>query len=131
MVIKNYPDGSYGELPISQCCKVWSEFWVESQYIFSYVEEILGNNSNRWAVRQTGVYHRHTSNGIGNLWIFLHPKPKSALQTRLEACARDWEERKGSFDDWELTHILVLSSYFDDWRWYLKNLSADVERMVS
>lgn len=83
-----------------------------------------------WAIRQTGVYHRHVPNGSGNLWILLHPRPDSTIQARLEECAFEWEGRNGSLDEWEMTHILILSSYFDDWRWYLKSLSAEVELLV-
>lgn len=112
---------------------VWHLLNIETeiQYRVSYVEETAGHGGREWAIRQMGVYHRHVPGGSGNIWILLHPKQKSIVQTRLEDCALEWDERKGSFDDWELTHILVLSSYFDDWRWYLKSLSAEVERIVS
>ncbi|KAF8859385.1 hypothetical protein BDZ45DRAFT_361920 [Acephala macrosclerotiorum] len=113
-IVKNHPDGSY-----------------EIQYRVSYVEETVGHGGKEWAIRQMGVYHRHVPGRSGNIWILLHPKPGSTAQTRLENCAVEWDERKGSFDDWELTHILVLSSYFDDWRWYLKSLSAEAGRIAS
>ncbi|KAE8450330.1 hypothetical protein EG329_006758 [Mollisiaceae sp. DMI_Dod_QoI] len=112
LVVKNHPDGSY-----------------EMQYRLSYSEEV-GNNKNVRAIRQTGVYHRHVPNGSGNIWILLHPRPESVVQTRLDSCALEWERRNGSLDEWELTHILILSSYFGDWRWYIKSLSAEVERIA-
>ncbi|PMD57524.1 uncharacterized protein K444DRAFT_644408 [Hyaloscypha bicolor E] len=114
MITKNNPDGSY-----------------EVQYRLSYVEEVIGNSSSSWAIRQTGIYHRHVPNGPGSIWIFLHPRPNSTLQQRIEACALEWDHSGGSFDDWELSHILALSSYFGDWRWYLKTLSADTEHIAS
>ncbi|KUJ23542.1 uncharacterized protein LY89DRAFT_185482 [Mollisia scopiformis] len=112
--IKNFPDGSY-----------------EIQYRFSYAEEIVGKSSSTWAIRQTGVYHRHVPNGSGNIWILLHPRPDSTVHTRLQDCALEWEGRSGSLDEWEMTHILILSSYFDDWRWYLKYLNGEVELMAA
>jgi len=114
MIVKNRSDGSY-----------------ELQYRFSYVEEVVGNSTSSWAIRQTGVYHRLFPNGPGNVWIFLHPRPNSTLQKRLEECALQWDRTGGSFQEWEFSHILALSSYFSDWRWYLKSLSAEIERIAS
>jgi hypothetical protein len=102
----------------------------ELQYRFSYVEEVVGSTTSSWAIRQTGVYHRHVPHGPGSLWILLHPRPNSTLQTRLENCALEWDRKKGADDDWELAHILILSSYFADWRGYLKSLSAEIESIV-
>lgn len=104
---------------------------LEVSYRFSYVEEVVGKDKNSWAIRQTGVYHRYVPNGSGNVWILLHPRPESVIHTRLVQCALDWDKRRGLLEEWELTHILVFSSYFDDWRWYLKSLIAEVERVVS
>jgi hypothetical protein len=79
----------------------------EIQYRFSYVEEVVGSTTSSWAIRQTGVYHRYVPHGPGSLWVFLHPRPNSTLQTRLENCALEWDRKKGSDDDWELAHILI------------------------
>ncbi|KAH8592626.1 hypothetical protein B0O99DRAFT_653773 [Bisporella sp. PMI_857] len=111
MILKHHPDGSY-----------------EMQYRYSYVEEVAGS-SNPWAIRQTGIYHRYVPNGLGNLWIFLHPRQNSTLQKRLEDAALVWEQTKSSRKHWEDVHVLVLSSYFGDWRWYLRSLSAEIERI--
>jgi hypothetical protein len=100
---------------------------IEMQYRISYVEEVPGG----FATRQTGVYHHFVPNGPGSLWIFLNPRPRSILQTRLEKVARDAHTREISDQEWELMHLLVLSSYLGDWRWYLKSLSAEIERIVS
>jgi hypothetical protein len=100
------------------------------QYRISYVEEVIGPSTSSWALRQTGVYHRHGPNGSGNLWIFLHPRPHSTIQTRLESCVKSWDQTEGPHEGLELVNLLVLSSYFGDWRWYLKSLSAEIERIV-
>ncbi len=130
MIIKHKLDGSYGKSPPVLQKLHFLTLKIEMQYRLSYVEEVPGNSSHPWAIRQTGVYHHHVPNGSGSLWIFLHPRPNSSLQQRLEACALEWDRSEGSIDDWELTHILTLSSYFGDWRWYLKSLSADIEHIV-
>lgn len=95
------------------------------QYRLSYVEEVPGG----FATRQTGIFHRFVPNGPGSLWIFLNPRPKSTLQTRLERVVR--EPGRNSSQEWELIHLLALSSYLGDWRWYIKSLSGDIEHTVS
>lgn len=100
------------------------------QYRYSYIEEVSGS-SNPWAIRQTGIYHRYVPRGPGSLWIFLHPRPNSTLYKRLEDAVIAWEQTGHARKCWEDAHILVLSSYFGDWRWYLQSLSAEAERIVS
>lgn len=107
--------------------KALTNFTSEMQYRLSYVEEVPGG----FATRQTGVFHRFVPNGPGNLWIFLNPRPKSTLQARLENVVRETDTGRTSRQEWELTHLLVLSSYLGDWRWYLKSLSAEIEHIVS
>jgi hypothetical protein len=101
------------------------------QYRLSYVEEVQGGHAKSWPTRQTAVYHRFVPNGPGSLWIFLHPRPKSTLQNRLESVVLESETGRSSHQEWEATHLLVLSSYLGDWRWYCKSLSAEIERIVS
>jgi hypothetical protein len=97
------------------------------QYRLSYVEEVPGG----FAIRQTGVFHRFVPSGRGNLWIFLNPRPRSTLQVRLEAVVQESEIGGNSSPKWEMIHLLILSSYMCDWRWYLKSLSAEIQHIVS
>jgi hypothetical protein len=96
------------------------------QYRFNYVEQA----GKSWATRQIGVYNRRTRNGKGDLWIFLHPKNDSVVQKRLEAAAATHSSSVSHQIDWNLVHLLVLSSYFGDWRWFVKSLSVEIERLV-
>ncbi|KAG0651758.1 hypothetical protein D0Z07_1903 [Hyphodiscus hymeniophilus] len=111
MTVKHHSKGSY-----------------EMQYRLSYVEEIQGAGL---ATRQTGVFHRFVPDGRGSLWIFLNPRPNSNLQTRLGSVVRNSKIGRACSEEWELVHLLVLSSYLGDWRWYLKSLSAEIERIAS
>ncbi|KAH6679448.1 hypothetical protein B0J14DRAFT_297870 [Halenospora varia] len=101
------------------------------QYRLSYVEEVKKASNISWAIRQTGVYHRHMPTGPGSLWIFLHPRPNSTLQTRLEKSIKEWSRKQRSLIELQLVHLIPLSSYIGDWRWYLKNLSAEIETFAS
>jgi hypothetical protein len=120
--------GKTSEATGSLIFKQKSDGVVEMQYRFSYVEQA----GNSWATRQIGVYHRRESKGSGpaNLWIFLHPKNNSVVQKRLEAALSMWSNSSSRSANWDLMHLLVLSSYFGDWRWYLKSLSGEIEYLA-
>ncbi len=104
---------------------------LELQYRLSYVEESIRPNSKSWVIRQMGVYHHYYPETDSNLWIFIHPRPNSPAQRRLEDAIRRWEQLKSGHQSWHLTHLLLISTYFNDWRWYLKSLSAEIEQIVS
>jgi hypothetical protein len=78
-----------------------------------------------------GVYHRFFPDSGRSVWIFLHPKPDSLVQRRLEIAITRWEQSGALTESWHLMHALVLSSYINDWRWYLKSLTAQTETIVS
>jgi hypothetical protein len=102
---------------------------VEMQYRFNYVEQA----GSSWATRQVGIYHRRepSGSGLSNLWIFLHPRNNSVMQKRLEAAVSSWETSGAQSANWDLTHLLALSSYFGDWRWFLKSLSGEIEHLAN
>jgi hypothetical protein len=104
----------------------WLTKTIEMQYRFNYVEQA----GKSWATRQIGVFHRRARDGKGDLWIFLHPKNDSVVQKRLEAAVATWSSSASSQGNWPLIHLLVLSSYFGDWRWFLKGLSGEIEHLV-
>lgn len=117
------------QLPLAFSIK--TESALEMQYRLSYVEEDVRTSSRSWVIRQMGVYHHYNPNSDCSLWILINPKPNSLLQRRLEAATIRWQRATASQGSWHLTHLLVLSSYFNNWRWYLRNLGADIEHIVS
>lgn len=133
MVFKTKSDGSHGSFVLisPKSPNPTTKPVIEMQYRLSYVEEHTRPNSKSWVIRQMGVYHRFYPGSGRSLWIFLHPKPDSLVQRRLETAITQWEQSRASLKSWYLVHILVLSSYFNDWRWYLKSLSAQIENIVS
>ncbi len=57
--------------------------------------------------------------------------PNSRVQQRLDEAAVNggWDEN--SSIDWHQLHLLVISSYINNWRWYLNDLSDDIGESVS
>ena len=103
----------------------------DMSYLLRYAEQDLSEDP--WRIRQTGVYHRYSmpSDVGSDLWIFLHPKKNSKFEESLKSlrdpnkCSGNWPQDRPELD------FLLLSSYFGNWRWYLRDLSAKYEAIVS
>ena len=104
---------------------------LDMSYLLRYAEQDFSEDP--WRIRQTGVYHRNSmDSGAGSdLWIFLHPKKNS----RFRECLKILENPQESSEKWPQSRrdldFLLLSSYFGNWRWYLGDLSAKYEAIVS
>jgi hypothetical protein len=106
------------------------EITIDMCYLLVHVEESKGKQRVSWPIRQTAVFHRFVPNSEGSLWIFINPMPNSVLQQRLERTVVHGELLSCSRDLQHL-HLLVLSSYIENWRWYLKALNEEFTEIVS
>jgi hypothetical protein len=101
-------------------------------YQFWYVEKNNRGHGDPWSVRQTGVYHRFSTryaNETENLWVVLHPMLNSKAQTRLSAVARDLTANDMVIDPLRF-HVLIMSSYIDNWRWCLHDTKRRYTKLV-
>jgi hypothetical protein len=98
------------------------------------VEKNNYNELNPWSRRHTGVYHHHDVEKNFDLFILLQSIANSTAEARLLDIVR-----KGKEDKEELTrmcnnpyrmHLLLASSYFLNWRWYLRKLAKDFNERV-
>lgn len=100
-------------------------------YQLRYVELNHRGRSNRWSERQVGVYHQLRDGE--NTLILLHATPNSRLQSRIMSASDVQlaktckQSRRGPVD----IHILVFSTYLDEWRWYLDDIGATCKDLVS
>lgn len=105
-------------------------------YQFWYVERNNRKHGSPWSVRQTGVYHRFSEIikqgdvSAENLWLLLHPMRNSKAQTRLGVAADKVNAREMALDPLRL-HVLIMSSYIDNWRWYLHDIKRQYLELVS
>lgn len=96
-------------------------------YQINYVEENLRDGKDPWSFRHTGIYHHHASDF--DLYVLLHPNQHSVVETRLfqilgiESSTVSHHTRPLDFSQgpYQL-HLLLLSSFFDNWRWYFQYL---------
>ena len=98
------------------------EYIIELSYRFNYVEEVKRRDP--WTFRHTAVYHKHRADT--DIILILHPSPttKSRLDSRilgLEAAdQRNQPLIRSILQNPYHLHSLVLSSYLENWRWYMK-----------
>lgn len=102
-------------------------------YNLRYVERNnrKGLGKNPWSVRQTGVYHQYSPQDDAHFWILLHPKNDSKVQIAIQKAARQYSRTNAMLSNAAFMHLLILSSYVDNWRWYMKDLCSDFTKMVS
>lgn len=87
-------------------------------YLFRYIEK----RGYSWRMRQTGMYHSYSRAANNNLWIILHPKENSEFQTRLVGLANQLGSVQTLVAQPHRVHALLFSSYFDNFRWWLKEI---------
>ena len=102
----------------------------EMMYTFKYVERNGRAQGNNWSIRQTTVYYQRTTEGA-DFWIILHPKPESVFQRRLEKLFSDVQSTASVRLNPATVHLLLFSSYMENWRWYLSQLSETFIDAVS
>lgn len=103
----------------------------------NYVEENFRKMINPWSFRHTGIYHHHSPQL--DLFIILHPNEGSVLDTRLcewlgvFPVTSDVSSLQGISSlrrEPNALHLFVLSSFLDNWRWYLRHLGERFSEMV-
>jgi len=102
-------------------------------YLFRYPEQDFEHSP--WRVRQTGVYHQFSTSPEAqpDLWILIHPKSTSVfMQAVTNVHLNPSIDNESSPQYWNGIDLdsLLFSSYFSNWRWYLKDLSVEYDAIV-
>ncbi|GFF98939.1 isoform 2 of receptor-interacting serine/threonine-protein kinase 4 [Aspergillus udagawae] len=101
----------------------------DMQYLFTYAEDDNRGGIASWRIRQVCIFHRYDPSGWGNLWILIHAKPQSNLQGRMEQILST--DPAALLGRWFSMHLLVLSTYLGNWRWYIRTLGDEIEKTVN
>ena len=105
------------------------------QYLLTYVELAEGareSDVRYWTTRQVGLYQHYSRDDDCGFCILLQPQKRSAVQGGVDHLKTD--EEKKSKDCIKLlldVHLIVLSSYFQNWQSYLTALNSNFEEIVS
>ncbi|KAI9737189.1 MAG: hypothetical protein M1834_000782 [Cirrosporium novae-zelandiae] len=94
---------------------------LEIAYLFKYPEQnqYPEEDGDPWSIRQTGVYHQLDTKAMKNIWIIIHPKKDAAARMQLDNCLKSPSESIEISRHPFLVHILLISTYVDNWRWYM------------
>ncbi|KAF7596890.1 hypothetical protein BBP40_011935 [Aspergillus hancockii] len=111
MTVRHRDDGSY-----------------DLQYLFAYAEDYTSQGKVSWTIRQSCIFHRYNPAGTGDLWIFLHAKPRSKMQQQIEAEVTT--HTAGVPKTWFSMHLRALSAYMGNWRWCIRSLGEEIEKTV-
>ena len=125
-------DGSHSKAK-SLSCGIFAYQPQDLTYQIRYSEENHRSQDSPWSVRQTGVYHHHSSTKKFDLFIFLHPLNESVLEKRLLDFGRPRTDARGLTsickNPYRL-HILPFASYVENWRWYFRFLGDEFQDKV-
>ena len=137
---------------VRQMCPIWSHMMAHAvsqkrrisvvcaadkskdlSYQVRYTEENHRCRETPWSVRQTGVYHHHSSTQSFDLFMLLHPLAESVLETQLIEFAntQSYQSELESICSNPYTlHILPFALYTGNWRWYFRSLGEDFDNKV-
>ena len=114
-------------LSIARCL-----LFAEMAFVLKYPENNgRTDGADPWSIRQTGVYQSFDVTTKTSVWILINPRQNTAADNRLKdlLCSRDkfptMEGRK------PLVGLMVLSTYFGNWRTYMAFYEKEELRMVS
>ena len=94
----------------------------ELAYQIRYVEMNLRKGPNPWSLRHTGVYHRLRSAQEVDTVVFLHPVSAPRFEGVIAELQHDHTLRQRLCQDPVLLHRQLFACYFDQWRWYIRDL---------
>lgn len=79
-----------------------------------------------WTVRQTAVYQKFDAKQNQNVWVFIGASTDTALlvQKHLECSSRGPESHPF------LLHSIIMDNSVANWRWYILDLTKQVQDMV-
>lgn len=109
------------EYHITYVMLIWHLSSLEMMYLYKYAERNQRSQGNPWSIRQTIVYQQISREG-SHVWIVLHPRVSSVFHTRLQNLLTQPENVKILCKNPGNLHVLLISSYTDNWRWYLEQL---------
>ena len=90
------------------------------------------DDGKRWSERQVGVYHSFDLRGSNPASVIvLHAMPSSRLQQRMDDAFRNGYFRKMHGSSHMMLHVLILSTYMNNWRWYMDELGEECLDLVS
>ncbi len=94
----------------------------EIMYEIRYVERNFRGGNNPWSLRHAGVFHRVKAADEVDVMIVLHPVRKPPFEAALAVLQQNQAMRCSVAANPFLLHEIMFKCYFDNWRWYLRDI---------
>ena len=118
-------------LQASQLHLTKAETLAEMAIVLKYPEHNgRSDGADPWSIRQTCVYQSFDSLTATSLWILLNPRQNSAADIRIKGLLNAPEDFSHSQVQPPLIGLIVLSTYFANWRTYMAFHEKEELRMV-
>lgn len=98
-----------------------AETSAEMTFVFKYPEHNgRSDGADPWSIRQTGVYQSFDPLTTTSLWMLLNPRQNAAADTRIREMLKKPEGPPRLHQQPPLIGLVVLSTYFANWRTYME-----------
>ncbi len=84
-----------------------------------------------WSIRQTGVYQSFDVITKTSVWILINPRQNTLADNRLKDLLGSREQFSAIEGQQPLISLMVLSTYFGNWRTYMAFYEKEELRLVS
>ena len=84
-----------------------------------------------WSIRQTGLYQSFDVTTKTSVWILINPRQNTAADKRVKDLLGSRERFAAIEGQLPLVGLMVLSTYFGNWRTYMAFYEKEELRMVS
>ncbi len=105
--------------------------FVEMAFVFKYPEHNgRSDGADPWSIRQTCVYQCFDSSTSTSLWMLLNPRQNTAADARIKCLLNAPESSPHLHQQPPLIGLVILSTYFANWRTYMAFYEKEELRMV-
>ena len=109
-----------------------AESSVEMTFVFKYPEHNgRSDGADPWSIRQTGVYQSFDPLTGTSLWMLLNPRRNAAADVRIRGMLNDLKSSSQLHQQPLLIGLVVLSTYFANWRTYMEFYEKEELKMVT
>jgi hypothetical protein len=98
-------------------------------YLYRFIER--DDRQSEWKFRQIGVYCAYVASSSSYLYVFLQPHPDSKFDSRMEMLQSRPDSTATLLADPFRMHEILIGTYFDNWRWYLREMADMFKSDVS
>ena len=106
--------------------------FAETALVLKYPENNgRTDGADPWSIRQTGVYQSFDVKTKTSVWLLINPRQNTAADDRLRDLLGSRKRFSATEEQQPLIGLMVLSTYFGNWRTYMAFYEKEELRLVS